>query len=165
MTEIKYDKKVAFNRIRFDLLMNFLFYSVLIGVVSLGLSGFLHFDFLSIFIPSVFILFIYFGVEMYFNYLYVKTLKQSYTEHELRTEYKIILEHIDVARLQIVNNVNIYQGFIDKLFGIFRVRVNYGFGDDGYVHEFNFLTKEKAEEVAESVRVKTDLGVLLRKKQ
>ena len=162
---IDFNKETAFKRISVNLLISAgitAFTLMIVGIAIFSEAG------SNLIIPARFvvsIVLITYIVKFYFAYLYIKTLKQSYDSHELRTEYKIILEHINVARIQIVNNVYITQGFIDKLFGIYTVTIDYGFGDNGYNHSFNFLSKEQSEEVANAIRSKTDLGVLINKKR
>jgi len=76
-------------------------------------------------------------------------------EHDKLTEtYSIITKTRNQARLQVVNDVNINQDLMGKMFGIVSLDVCYGFGDEGYTFTFNYLTEREAERIEKLVKPK-----------
>ena len=86
------------------------------------------------------------------NRLWINSIKYYYSEDKLIAEYKIITRTKDSARLQVVNSVDITQGIINKLFGLFKITVNYGFTADGYEFGFEYLDGEVAEKVFKNIK-------------
>lgn len=84
--------------------------------------------------------------------LYLSSLEYEAEESKLTRSYKIIETRKDTARLQVINSVDITQDLIDRIFGVYTLRVDYGFGSEGYVFEFNYLSNEDAEKIADLIK-------------
>jgi membrane protein YdbS with pleckstrin-like domain len=64
----------------------------------------------------------------------------------------IITKSRTQARTQVVNDISIDQGLMDKIFGFYTLTVNYGFGDEGYNFSYDFLTEKQALELEDKIR-------------
>ena len=89
-----------------------------------------------------------------YDWLYCKTLKYEVKGGQLISSYQIITKRKDIARLQVVNNILIHQGLIDKLFDLFTVEVSYGFSQYGHKFYFYGLSEQEANRVADSIKSK-----------
>ncbi len=87
-----------------------------------------------------------------YHRLLTKSLKYEYADGKLVKTYQIIVKTKDQARLQIVNSVDIKQGLIDKIFGLFYIDVCYGFSGEGYIFYFEFLSEQEADEIANMIK-------------
>lgn len=96
---------------------------------------------------------IYFCCNYFFKInLYLKSLEYNAEESRLTKSYKIIETRKDTAKLQVINSVDIIQDWKDRIFGIYTLKVDYGFGAEGYVFDFNFLTLEDAEKISDLIK-------------
>ena len=85
---------------------------------------------------------------------YVGSLEYEINEEEnvLIKKYQIIGKKTDTARLQIINSVDINQGIIEKICGIFSVHVCYGIGMEGYDFNFRGLTEELSNKIIQKIK-------------
>lgn len=160
MKIININKNKAFNRLRTSFLINFFIYGMIFGILFTAFNYKLQ----SWVSTSVMVTFLLISSwELFKIYRYIRTLEQSFDISELRTSWCVILENIHVARLQVINTIEINQSLLDKLFKIYNLNVNYGLGDNGYNHQIKFLNKEQAEEISRILKPNTNLGILLNK--
>lgn len=94
----------------------------------------------------------------------IYTLEYSIDEEEnkLISKWRVILKHKEIARLQVVNSVDIDQDIWDKFVDLHQVSVSYGFSESGYNHYFRYVTEDEAEKIAGKIKPSGRLGVDLK---
>lgn len=96
------------------------------------------------------------GMAGYFCYrnVVIDSLEYEFDEKESRLikVWKFIVKTKDTAKLQVVNSIDMNQGLIEKLFGLFNVHICYGFGADGYHYTFKYLSEETAENLLKLIK-------------
>jgi len=106
--------------------------------------------------------FLFKGFNIIYFYLYLNHLDYEVEEGILTTKYQIIMKHTNSARLQVVNTVNINQSLWEKLFGLYTIEVDYGFGDSGYTHYFRFLLEDQANEISHLIKPRGNIPITIK---
>lgn len=109
---------------------------------------------IQIFIYALIIMATYETIKFWYESEKIKSLEYTINpeEHKLIGNWKVITRHKDTARLQVVNDVNINQGLIERIFNLFNVKVRYGFSDEGYYFYFKYLSEEEAEKILKIIK-------------
>lgn len=101
-----------------------------------------------------FIVFRYLGIEAYVN-----TLEYDFEPTKLSESSKFITKEFNQARLQVVNDVQVGQGWFDSFFDLFSLTIDYGFSNNGYQFTYDFLTEQQAHDLQKKIKVTSGRGI------
>ena len=103
---------------------------------------------------SLIFMIIWEGVSYYLFTIRIKSLKYSLDEKENRLikSWKVVLKHKDTAKLQVINSADINQDIWDKFVDVFSVIICYGFSNEGYYYQFDYLSEEEAEKILKKIK-------------
>jgi len=162
MREIQFDKGKA---VKFEIgtfFQNLAIWGIIVWVINIVLN--------FIWFPSYrenFNMGVVFGsYTLWLIYLYVgwgifslihnigilQSLKYYISEEKLVATHKFIKRHTDTARLQVVNSVDITQTLIGRLLNLYSVEVTYGFAQEGYNFDYDYIDEKTAEEIVDIIK-------------
>ena len=151
--EVKFDKRGAINYHVANCLKNIGYSFVAAFVIDLAMVWMFQF-------PTFWYLFVIALIWNIAGFLYeyriVTTMSYEIDKSGklLVQKYRVIGKATKQARLQIVNSVSIEQSWFDKFFDLFSVRVDYGFGDEGYQFSYYYLDEKTVEALIKKIKAR-----------
>lgn len=82
----------------------------------------------------------------------INTTQYSIEEHKLIKQWSFITKTVDIARLQVINSIVLNQSLLQRMFGIFNLTVDYGFGANGYEFTYQYLDEKTCLEIEEYLK-------------
>ena len=151
---VDFDRKKVYKRYVLSNIHMFLWEIVFIFIALISAKSVGYYANSTWYIVFIVCAFLQTGWYIFKSYRITNTRIYEFEGDRHTETYTIITKQRVQARTQVVNNVNITQDFFDKLFNMYNLTVEYGFGDEGYTFTYEKLAEETALDLEKQIKSK-----------